>query len=176
MPHFSLFILFFMFSNQHSTTTNSFMHCISHLLLDKKNTQNNDLRQHSLLSHDFCGQESACGLAGASGSGSLPDCSQHQLRLSSHWRFSGGRIYHQTHSCACWQTLVPWVLLNSRCQLLTGCFLEATLSSLPQSLLSRAEMSLSLNYCHKSQIATCFIRVRKQKRANVGVYSGSHSL
>ena len=58
-----------------------------------------DLKQWYLLSHNFHSQESRNGLAGASGSVSLTDCSQGvSWGCGLIWRFNWKSIYFQAHA------------------------------------------------------------------------------
>lgn len=137
--HFSLFTLFFIFSNQQPTST---LESLSTVLVTcyylKVTTKLSDLWQQI-----YCLAISEHGIW------SWLSCSfwlrvSHRLQSRCQlcyggliWRFNWGRTHFQAHSWACWQNLVPWGLLDSVFQFLIGCCLEATLSSLPHRPLNR---------------------------------------
>ena len=100
----------------------------------KKQNENNN--KH-LLSQSVCGSKFGCGLVGSSVAGSLTMVKQgvgSQIGLKSH--STAQRFISKLQSGDCWKDLAPPPFLNQastsllRIQFVTGCWLEASLSSL----------------------------------------------
>ena len=85
------------------------------------------------------GQECKCDLAGPSGSGSLPCCTEGTTGVALTSKSAGGWIWFQTHVSDWWQDSVPLRVLDCGPPFLTGCCLETFSWSLPHGIGKQSE-------------------------------------